>query len=67
MIRILALLCQLSHPDNCNWTTITTSEQLQMSDCYNQAKLAQWMRSHPAERVARVRCEFGNRQKGKDV
>lgn len=65
MIRILALLCSLASPTDCNWTTVTSSdiEQLQMSDCYNQAKIADWMKQHPAERIAKVTCVFGNQPK----
>lgn len=61
MIQIIAILCSLSNPSNCHEQTITNSniEELQMSDCYNQAKLADWMRQHPAERLAGTKCVFG--------
>lgn len=64
MIKILALLCSLTNPNSCHEITVTSTdiEPLQMSDCYDQAKLADWMKQHPAERVAKVTCVFGKHE-----
>jgi hypothetical protein len=63
MIKIFVTLCQLANPSICHETlaTSTAYQPLGMFDCADQASLADWMKQHPAERVVKVRCQFGER------
>jgi hypothetical protein len=66
MITIIAVLCSLSSPGNCHEQTVTTSDfaQVSMQSCLMGApQLANWMKEHPAERLAAWRCEFGERER----
>ncbi len=55
MIKIIAVLCSLSSPTNCHEQTVTTSDfaDISMQSCLMGApQLAEWMKQHPAERLA---------------
>ncbi len=63
MIAIIAVLCSLSSPANCHEQTVTTSDfaDVSMRSCLmGVPQLAEWMKQHPAERLASWRCEMGN-------
>ena len=62
MIKIIAVLCSLSSPASCHEQTVTTSDfaDVSMQSCLMGApQLADWMKSHPAERLAAWRCVIG--------
>ncbi len=62
MIKIIAVLCSLSSPANCREQTVTTSDfaDISMLSCLMGApQLAEWMKQHPAERLAAWRCVIG--------
>jgi hypothetical protein len=62
MITIVAVLCSLSFPANCNEQTVTTSDfaNISMQSCLIGApQLAEWMKQHPADRLAAWRCVIG--------
>ena len=62
VIKIIAVLCSLSSPANCHEQTVTTSDfaEVSMQSCLMGApQLAEWMRQHPAERLAAWRCVIG--------
>jgi hypothetical protein len=64
MIKIVALLCSLSSPASCHEQVVTTSDfaQVSMQSCLMGApQLADWMKDHPAERLAAWRCVIGKR------
>jgi hypothetical protein len=59
---IIAVLCSLSSPANCHEQIVTTSDvaDVTMQSCLMGApQLAEWMRQHPAERLAAWRCTIG--------
>ena len=69
MIAIIAVLCSLSSPANCHKQTVTTSDfaDVSMQSCLMGApQLADWMKQHPAERLATWRCIIGKRD-GKEA
>jgi hypothetical protein len=52
----------LSSPANCHEQTVTTSDfaDVSMQSCLMGApQLAEWMKQHPAERLAAWRCVIG--------
>jgi hypothetical protein len=62
VIKIIAVLCSLSSPANCHEQTVTTSDlaEVSMQSCLIGApQLAEWMKQHPAERLAAWRCVIG--------
>jgi hypothetical protein len=62
VIKIIAVLCSLSSPANCYEKTVTTSDfaNVSMQSCLIGApQLAEWMKQHPAERLAASRCVIG--------
>ncbi len=62
MIKIIAVLCSLASPDNCHEQTVTTSDvaDVSMQSCMiGMPQLAEWMKQHPAERLAAWRCVIG--------
>jgi hypothetical protein len=62
VIKIIAVLCSLSAPTSCHEQTVTTSDyaNVSMQSCLMGApQLADWMRQHPAERLAGWRCVMG--------
>jgi len=62
VIKIIAVLCSLSSPTNCHEQTVTTSDfaNVSMQSCLMGApQLAEWMKQHPAERLAAWRCVIG--------
>jgi hypothetical protein len=64
VIKIIAVLCSLSSPENCHEQTVTTSDfdDLSIQSCLMGApQLADWMKQHPAERLAEWRCVIGKR------
>ena len=64
MIKIIAVLCSLSSPENCHEQVVTTSDvaDVSMQSCLMGApQLAEWMKQHPAERLAAWRCVIGKR------
>ena len=65
MITIIAVLCSLASPTNCHEQTVTTSEfaDVSMMSCLMGApQLAEWMKQHPAERLASWRCASGSHE-----
>lgn len=65
MIKIIAVLCSLSSPTNCHEQLVTSSDfaEVSMQSCLMGApQLAEWMKQHPAERLAGWRCEVGKRE-----
>ena len=63
MIKIIAVLCNLSAPANCHEQIVTTSAfaDVSMQSCLMGApQLADWMKQHPVERLAAWRCVIGN-------
>ena len=62
MIKIIAVLCSLASPGNCHEQAVTTSDfaDVSMQSCQMGApQLAEWMKQHPAERLAAWRCVIG--------
>jgi hypothetical protein len=62
VIKIIAVLCSLSSPENCHEQTVTTSDfaDVSMQSCLMGApQLAEWMKDHPVERLAAWRCVIG--------
>ena len=62
MIEIIAVLCSLASPGNCHEQAVTTSDfaDVSMQSCLLGApQLAEWMKQHPAERLAAWRCVIG--------
>jgi hypothetical protein len=54
VIKIIAVLCSLSSPANCQEQIIS------MQSCLmGVPQLADWMQQHPAERLAAWRCVIG--------
>nr|WP_247376690.1 MULTISPECIES: hypothetical protein [unclassified Bradyrhizobium] len=69
MIKIIAVLCNLSSPANCHEQTVTTSDfaDVSMQSCLMGApQLADWMKLHPVERLAGWRCVIGT-QDGREL
>jgi hypothetical protein len=65
VIKIIAVLCNLSSPASCHEQIVTTSElaDVSMQSCLTGApQLADWMKQHPAERLAAWRCVIGKRE-----
>ncbi len=68
MIAIIAVLCSLSSPGDCHEQTVTTSDfaDVSVQSCMMGApQLAEWMKQHPAERLAAWRCVIGKRESKK--
>ena len=64
MIKIIAVLCSLSTPADCREQIVTTSDfaGVSVQSCLMGApQLAEWMKEHPAERLAAWRCVIGKR------
>jgi hypothetical protein len=62
VIKIIAVLCSLSSPDNCYEQMVTNSDfaDVSVQSCLMGApQLADWMKQHPAERLAAWRCVIG--------
>jgi hypothetical protein len=62
VIKIVAVLCSLSSPADCREQMVTTSHfaDVSMQSCLMGApQLADWMKQHPAERLAAWRCVLG--------
>jgi hypothetical protein len=62
VIKIIAVLCSLASPGNCYERMVTTSDfaDVSMQSCLMGApQLAEWMKQHPAERLAAWRCVIG--------
>jgi hypothetical protein len=69
VIKVIAVLCSLATPTNCHEQIVTTSDfaEVSMQSCLMGApQLADWMKQHPADRLAAWRCVIG-RQDGKGV
>lgn len=67
MITIVAVLCQLASPTSCHEQVVTSSDfaAVSMQSCLMGApQLADWMREHPAERLAGWKCILGARSRG---
>jgi hypothetical protein len=65
VIKIIAVLCSLSSPADCREQTVTTSDfaDVSMQSCLMGApQLAEWMKQHPAERLAAWRCVIGKHE-----
>ena len=68
VIKILALICSLSAPDQCIWKTVSSSDfaDLTMSGCMvGMPQIAEWMRGFPDYRLKRWVCQLGNRPERK--
>ena len=55
MITVIAVLCSLAAPATCREQTVTTSDfaGISVQSCLMGApQLADWMKQHPAERLA---------------
>jgi hypothetical protein len=66
MIKVIAVLCNLSSPAICHEQIVTTSDfaDVSMQSCLMGApQLADWMKLHPAERLAGWRCVFGKQDR----
>lgn len=66
MIKIIAVLCSLASPENCREQVVTTSDlaDISVQSCLMGApQLADWMKQHPAERLAAWRCVIGKQEK----
>jgi hypothetical protein len=66
VIKIIAVLCSLSTPTNCHEQTVTTSDfaDISMQSCLvGMPQLAEWMKRHPAERLAAWRCVIGKQDR----
>jgi hypothetical protein len=62
VIKIIAVLCSLSSPANCHEQTVTA--EVSMQSCLMGApQLAEWMKQHPAERLAAWRCVIGKQDR----
>jgi hypothetical protein len=62
VIKVIVVLCSLSSPTNCLEQTVITSgfAVVSMQSCQMGApQLAEWMKQHPAERLAAWRCVIG--------
>jgi len=62
MIKIIAVLCSLSSPADCREQIVTTSDfaDVSVQSCMmGMPQLAEWMKQHPAERLAAWRCVVG--------
>jgi hypothetical protein len=67
MIKIIAVLCSLAVPDQCRELTVTTSDfaEISMTSCLMGApQLAEWMKDHPADRLAGWKCVIGEQRRG---
>ena len=67
MITIIAVLCSLANPSDCREQVVTTSDfaDISMQSCLMGApQMADWMKEHPAQRLAKWRCVIGNAAKG---
>jgi hypothetical protein len=65
VIKIIAVLCSLAAPADCHEEAVTTCDfaELSMQSCMMGApQFADWMKEHPAERLAGWRCEIGKRE-----
>jgi len=66
MIKIIAMLCSLASPGHCHEQVVTTSDfaNVSLSSCLMGApQLADWMKQHPADRLAGWRCSIGAEQR----
>ncbi len=62
MIKIIAMLCSLANPTDCHEQLVTSSnfEDISLQSCLMGApQLADWMKNHPAERLAKWKCVIG--------
>lgn len=62
MIKIIATLCSLAFPGNCHDQVVTTSDfaDVSLTSCMlGVPQLAEWMKDHPMDRLARWRCVVG--------
>lgn len=69
MITIIAVLCSLAAPATCHEQTVTTSNfaSVSVQSCLMGApQIADWMKQHPAERLAAWRCVIGP-QEGRGI
>jgi hypothetical protein len=69
VIKVIAVLCSLTSPVNCHEQTVATSDfaEVSIQSCLMGAQqLANWMKQHPAERLAAWRCVIGQ-QNGRGV
>jgi len=70
VIEIIAVICSLLSPANCYEQTVTTSDfaNVSMQSCLMGApQLAEWMKQHPAERLAAWRCVIGKWDGGRAI
>lgn len=66
-IQIVAVLCSLSAPESCHEQIVTTSDfaDISLQSCMmGMPQLAEWMKAHPSDRLAKWRCVIGPRSSG---
>lgn len=64
MIKIIAVLCSLANPADCHEETVTTSDfaDISLQSCQmGMPQLAEWMKQRPTFRLARWKCQIGQR------
>lgn len=62
MIKIIAVICKLASPSDCQELTVSGSDfaDLTMTGCLvGLPQLAEWMKGHPAHRLASWKCSIG--------
>jgi hypothetical protein len=67
VISIIAVLCSIASPQDCHEQTVVTADigQISMTSCMMGApQLADWMKDHPNERLAKWRCFIGEKARG---
>jgi hypothetical protein len=64
MIRILAVICQISSAENCREVQITNSDLqlgLTMTNCLvGMPAIVEWMKSYPQYRLQSWKCQIGD-------
>ena len=63
-IKIIAVLCRIAMPGDCHDRTVTTSDiaEVTLQSCMmGMPALAEWMKGYPQYRLARWKCQIGNR------
>ena len=67
MIKIIAVLCTLSSPENCHEEIVTTSDfaDVSLQSCLMGApQLAEWMKQHPPSASRNGGARLANRMAG---
>ena len=62
MVQVIAVLCSLAPPADCNEQAVTISDfaDISMQSCLMSApQIAEWTKQHPGQRLAAWRCVVG--------